>query len=89
MDLVQRQELGPLGSSVSQEVAISRTTMFVQSHWSVLKRLYLLPCNKPRVDLLIYVIDTHFVFKFENDFNALKEGIKKPCWWKAFRSECE
>lgn len=47
----------PLWGRISKsKIAFSRATMFVESHWSVLKRLYLLPYNRPRVVLVVYVI---------------------------------
>lgn len=64
------------GRRSGRKVALSRTTMFVESHWSVLNCLYLLPYNRPRVDLVVYIIDTRLMPKFENDFDSLEKGIK-------------
>lgn len=58
--------------------------MKVESHWSVLKRHYLLPFNRPRVDLLIHIIDMSLMKKFEWDYESLRTGRKKPSWWKNF-----
>lgn len=72
------------GRRNTKKVAISRTTMKVESHWSVLKRLYLLPFNRPRVDLLIHIIDVTLMRKFWCDYKSLMAGEKKPFWWKMF-----
>lgn len=72
------------GRRDSTKVAITRTTMKVESHWSVLKRLFLLQFNRPRVDLLVHIIATRLLPKICNDYHALHLGLRKPFWWKSF-----
>lgn len=67
-------------------IPFSRTTMKVESHWSMLKRQFLLPYNRPRVDLLVHVIASTVMVKFDHEYEALKLGRKKPFWWNAFVS---
>lgn len=66
------------------KISLSRTTMKVESHWSVLKRLYLLPYNRPRLDLLVHIIATSVMNKYQHDYTAMYSGRKKPYWWKSF-----
>lgn len=56
-----------------EEIGILRTTMVIESHWRLLKRDYLYKFNRPRLDLLcfiiikkvfIYIIFTLFLFLF-------------------------
>jgi len=42
--------------------------MMVESHWSQLKRLYILPYNWPRCDFLIYILDVKVLPKFISDY---------------------
>lgn len=49
-----------------------------------LKQVYLLPFNRPRLNLLVHIIDTKLLMKFINDFEAFKTGVDKPYWWKQF-----
>lgn len=67
------------------KVSLSRKTMKVEAHWSVLKRLYLLPFNRPRVDLLLYVISSKPIPKFIAGLDDFQSGRRKPNWWKQFR----
>lgn len=58
--------------------------MKVEAHWSTLKRLFLMPYNRPRVDLLIHIIDKKMLLKFSEDYECYNLGLKKPHWWKHF-----
>lgn len=71
----------------SSKIALSRTTMKFDAHWSLLKRLYLLPYNRPRVDLLVYVISTKLLPKYLSNLENVRSGVKNPNWWKQFRRE--
>jgi len=75
------------GRRTEGEIALSKTTMKVEAHWSMLKRLYLLPYNRPRVDLLLYVLENQIMPKFTMEYVLLKSGSKKPNWWKSFSAE--
>lgn len=68
-------------------IPLSKTTMMCESHWSLLKRLYLLPYNRPRVDLLLYVLDSKLLSKYTSDYHLLMNGRKKPSWWREFVEE--
>lgn len=68
-------------------ISFSRTTMKVEAHWSLIKRLFLLPYNRPRLDLLFYILDKKILPKFVQDYNLFLSGMKRPSWWRAFVSE--
>lgn len=46
------------------KVSMRITTMKFETNWLVIKLLFLLPLNHPRVDILVYVIDKTFLSKF-------------------------
>ncbi|CAO3588532.1 unnamed protein product [Absidia cylindrospora] len=47
--------------SATTTIPLAKSTMLVESHWRVLKRNYLYHYNKPRLDLLTYLmLDQHF-----------------------------
>lgn len=56
--------------------------MFVGAYWSVLKPMYLLPHNRPQVDLVVFVNDITLIPKFKNVLSALNRRMKKQSWWK-------
>lgn len=72
------------GRRHSSKIALSRTTMKVESHWLVLKKHFLMAFNRPRVDLLVHVIGSKLMFKFFCDFQSIHDGSKKPYVWKEF-----
>lgn len=72
------------GRRHDRKVSITRTTMKVEAHWSLLKRLFLMKFNRPRVDLLVHIVGTRLLVKVHNDYDAMKNGLKKPSWWKSF-----
>ena len=53
----------------------------VEAHWSTIKRVYLVQFNRPRTDLLLFILDSKVHPKFDNDYNALRKGYKKGFWW--------
>jgi len=66
------------------KIPIAKTTVMVESHWSQLKQLYILPYNRPRWDFLIYILDVKVLPKFISDYGLLCSGSKKPSWWRHF-----
>lgn len=65
-------------------IPFARTTMFVESHWSTLKRTFLKFHNRPRPDFLLFLFDRRLIPKFKADYDLIVEGAKKPCWYKWF-----
>lgn len=66
------------GRRLDSKIAFCRTTMKVESHWSLINRIYLLPSNRPRFDLLFHIIDTKLLPTMPNDFDAYYNGTKNP-----------
>lgn len=52
-----------------------------------LKRLYVLPYNRPHCDFLLYILDVKFVPNFRADYNMLFMGTKRPAWRRHFADE--
>ena len=65
---------------------MTKTTMAEESHWSVLKRHYLRNYNRPRSELLVYLIDKKIIPKHEGKLEILLFGRSKLVWWYRFVS---
>lgn len=72
---------------VGSGIPFARTTMYVEGHWSLLKRNFLLYYNRPRIDFLLYIINSRLLPKFHDDLEMLKIGKKLPLWYKSFCKE--
>ena len=72
----------------NDKLSIFKTNMFVESHWSVLKRDFLYKFFRPCLDLVVFVIMEQVVphnqRKFEQLFVVKRE---KADWRKAFKKE--
>lgn len=64
-----------------------RTTMFVEGHWSTLKKNYLILHNRPRIDFLLYILDAKLLPKFIGSYYLLIDGKQHPAWYKAMVKE--
>lgn len=60
------------------KIPLDRTTMLVEAHWSVLKRSLLQNYNRPRVDMLVFVIEKVLLPKIELEMKQLILGTRKP-----------
>lgn len=69
------------------KVSLCRTTVRVEAHRFVIKRLYLLAFNLPRLDFLAHILNPQIMLKFRGDYSCLLDGSKNPSWWKAFVTE--
>lgn len=58
--------------------------MNLESHLSVMKRMHLFPHNRPRVDLIVHIIASNLMAKYDADYGSLKIGHKSPFWWNQF-----
>lgn len=47
-----------------------------ESHWALLDRIYRLPFNRAGLDLLVHILSSWLLVKFENSFYALMSGTK-------------
>ena len=55
-------------------IALTKTKMAVKAHWSALKRHDLLHYNRPRCDLLLYLIAEKVFPRFEKQLESLITG---------------
>lgn len=62
-----------------EEASLSRTTMKFEVHWSNLKRLYLQLTSRPRMNLLIHIVEAKVIQNFCDDYKGISHGFKKPC----------
>lgn len=53
------------------KLSLSRTIIKFESHWSVLKRLYFLPYNRPLLDLFVHILATLVMTKYQHDYTAM------------------
>jgi hypothetical protein len=74
-------------STVSGWVPRSRTTMRVENHWRILKRHYLYQFNRPRIDLLLFVIQTAFMEGRLRKWELSLKFRSKPSWYKEFKRD--
>ena len=68
-------------------IPFARTTMFVEGHWSSLKRNYLIYHNRPRLDFLLYIIDVKMLPRFYGLHDMIRVGKINPSWYKSLLSE--
>lgn len=67
-------------------IPFAKTTMMIEAYWSVLKRHELSKFNRPRCDLLLFLLDETVLPRIIKDFHQLINGRVKPSWWKRFTS---
>ncbi|ORX62304.1 hypothetical protein DM01DRAFT_232854, partial [Hesseltinella vesiculosa] len=74
--------------STRDAIPSSKTTMMVESHWRVLKRVDLLNHNRPRLDYLVFKIISKTCAKKIRQFNEkLARRVTAPSWENDFRNE--
>ena len=66
---------------------LTKTTMAVEAHWSLLKRKFLGCHNRPRIDMLFFIIDGQVIPNYINSFQLILQGRVKPDWWRDFVKE--
>src|ERR1044072_186923 len=71
----------------SFDIKIHKTTMFIESHWRILKRDYLYKFSRPRLDLLCYIIVDKVVLQQLDRYHLLCFGRELPSWRKDFKAE--
>jgi hypothetical protein len=74
----------------ASEIPVLKTTMIVESHWRKIKHDYLHRFNRPRIDLVVWIL-TNAVIPAEIDrMRAISSGndrIASASWRKAFKKE--
>ena len=61
-------------------IALTKTTMYVEAHWSMIKRGILQNYNRPGVDIVVFVIERKLLRKIKCDMDLLLRGREKPNW---------
>jgi hypothetical protein len=70
----------------SPDIIVYKTTMFIESHWRVLKRDHLYKFARPKLDLLCYVIICKVVPQQLDRYYLLCHGRELPSWRKDFKA---
>ena len=68
------------GRQVPGQIPLSRTTMFVEAHWSKFKCGALVKHNRPRIDLVVYLLATDVLPSIKTHLFLLVNGSIKPNW---------
>ncbi|KID82058.1 hypothetical protein MGU_10628 [Metarhizium guizhouense ARSEF 977] len=72
------------------EIPTVKTTMIVESHWRTLKHDYLHRFNRPRVDLVVWVLTSRVLPDAVHRMTAISSGqfrIFKARWREAFKKQ--
>ncbi|KAJ5582182.1 ATP-dependent DNA helicase PIF1 [Penicillium sp. DV-2018c] len=73
-----------------REVPVVKTTMMVESHWRTLKHDYLHRFNRPRVDLVVWILISRAIPDVIHRMEAISKGIfrvYKARWREAFKRQ--
>ena len=71
--------------SVKNEISTLKTTMIVESHWRTIKHDYLYKFNRPRVDLLTWVLVARFIPRCIVRHQQLVQSRSSAPWRKKFK----
>jgi hypothetical protein len=77
-------------SANAKEIPVLKTTMIVESHWRKLKHDYLHRFNRPRIDLVIWVLISRVIPNALDRLEAIKNGDSRKVtasWRKAFKKQ--
>ena len=77
-------------SLVPTMIPVLKTTMIVESHWRKVKHTYLHSFNRPRIDLVVWVLTSRVVPDILKTTAAIIRGDRKfgqASWRKAFKRE--
>jgi hypothetical protein len=72
------------------DIPVVKTTMIVESHWRTLKHDYLHRFNRPRVDLVVWVLTSRVLPDAVHRMTAISSGqfrIFKARWREAFKKQ--
>lgn len=73
-----------------QEIPVLKTTMVIESHWRKIKHDYLHRFNRPRIDLVLWVLTSQIVPNAINRMEAIQNGDcckATASWRKAFKKQ--
>jgi MULE transposase domain len=72
------------------EIPVVKTTMIVESHWRTLKHDYLHRFNRPRVDLVVWILISRVIPDAVHRMEAILKGqfrVFKARWREAFKKQ--
>jgi MULE transposase domain len=71
--------------SSKSEISVLKTTMIVESHWRLIKRDYLYTFNKPRVDLLVWVLLSRLIPRCLAKYRQVFCSRQRASWREDFK----
>lgn len=77
-------------SADPKQIPTVKTTMIAESHWRTLKHDYLHRFNRPRVDLIVFILITRVLPDAEHRLSAILSGqtrVHKARWREAFKRQ--
>lgn len=77
-------------SENAEEIPVLKTTMVVESHWRLLKHDYLHRFNRPRVDMVVWIMLSRVIPDAIDRLQALPNGgsrLYQSSWRKAFKRQ--
>lgn len=73
--------------SARSTIPLSKTTMKIEAHWSVIKRCYLHRFSSPRLDLMFWTLLDEVIPTQNDRLSQVLNSTISPCWWEAFKKE--
>lgn len=70
-------------SARPDNIPMAKTTMMIEAHWRVLKREFLLPFPRPRLDLLVWVITRQQLLIASAKFELKIKNRRVPLEWES------
>src|SRR4051794_7226321 len=77
-------------SANAEEIPVLKTTMIVESHWRKIKHDYLHRFNRPRIDLVLWVLTSRAIPQSIDRMEAIIKGDGRKAtasWRKAFKRQ--
>jgi hypothetical protein len=77
-------------SSNAKEIPVLKTTMIVESHWKKIKHEFLHRHNRPRIDMVIWVLTSRAIPQAIDRMDALRSSDNRKTtasWRKAFKNQ--
>lgn len=77
-------------STCPEEIPVLRTTMIVESHWRRIKRDFLNRFNRPRIDLVVWILISRSIPQGLDKMEAIRGGNHRMAvasWRKKFRQQ--
>ena len=66
-------------------IPLTNTTMYVEAHWSMIKKGVLKNYNRPGVDIVLFLIERKIMLKIKCEMTLLLRGREMPNFWYQFK----